>query len=433
MAILYHGTSSRFIRNIIENGLGVLESNGKYAELRSILSKYINPNVLTDEFFDKYSGFIDSGSFSSINIRKIQSKEGVGPFGVFYNNFWGAAKYHAAPEYAKATTSWGAGEFEYGVVKFLNTVQQKLDDLSKTDNYSHDYKDFLNILKNNAKAKYINHGGNLSFYTDGNYETDFPILIKIEVSDSEIAIGKADDARTRNVVKPEQIVGVAFLPPFYYDELNSFNNLVPDLKFLSKEEFLRELNRREGKRHWNEPFEIKDRAGNTAYMFLFPTDDIACVQEFVSGEIYNSYFFARMGHINKGKIAEKRYEHGKPYECEFYNKGELTKRVMFKRGKPAECVFFDEQGDFLNTDEFFIGQDEKYRLVCCPNKLTKQQMFILGYEKQPQKMSDKAKTAYIKEKKEEITSRLKDGKSILTKRVASREKTKQMFYTHKSM
>ena len=53
----------------------------------------------------------------------------------------------------------------------------------------------------NAKAKYINHGGNLSFYTDGNYETDFPILIKIEVSDSEIARGKADDARTRNVVK----------------------------------------------------------------------------------------------------------------------------------------------------------------------------------------------------------------------------------------
>ena len=66
------------------------------------------------------------------------------------------------------------------------------------------------------------------------------------------------------------------------------------------------------------------------------------------------------------------------------------------------------------------------------NKLNKKQMFILNYEKQPQKMSDKAKTAYIEEKKKEIKSRLKDGAGVLTKRTMSREKTELMFCAYKS-
>ena len=60
-------------------------------------------------------------------------------------------------------------------------------------------------------------------------------------------------------------------------------------------------------------------------------------------------------------------------------------------------------------------------------------MFILNYEKQPQKMSDKARTAYIKEKKEEIRSRLKDGTDILKKGIVSKEKAQSVFDTHKSV
>ena len=76
MATLYHGTSSRFISNIIKNGLGVLDTAGKYAEIRNILSKYIKPDILTDEFFDKYAGFIDSGSFLVyIFVKNRHSKE----------------------------------------------------------------------------------------------------------------------------------------------------------------------------------------------------------------------------------------------------------------------------------------------------------------------------------------------------------------------
>ena len=433
MATLYHGTSSRFISNIIKNGLGVLDTVGKYAEIRNILSKYIKPDILTDEFFDKYAGFIDSGTVSTIGLRNIQSIEGKGPFAVIEDNsIFGDTKYSVAPEYAKATTDWGAGEFEYGIVRFLNTIQQRLNYLESNDNNSPDYRKFLKLLKDNAKLKYISSDGNLNFYTDGNYETDFPILIKIEVADNEIANRYTIDARTKNVVTPEQIKGIAFLPPFYYRGTSSLDVIVPDLKFLSKEEFLRELSRREGKRHWNETFETKDKDGNTKYMFLFPTYDIACVQNFVDGDIYKSSFFDRAGHINKGKIAEKHYKHGKPCECVFYENGGITKRVIFENGKPAECIFFNEQGVFLDKDEFFIGKDGKYHLAVWPNKLTKKQMFILNYEKQPQKMSDKAKTAYIEEKKKEIKSRLKDGAGVLTKRTMSREKTELMFGAYKS-
>ena len=53
-------------------------------------------------------------------------------------------------------------------------------------------------------------------------------------------------------------------------------------------------------------------------------------------------------------------------------------------------------------------------------------MFILDYEKQPQKMSDKSKAAYIQEKKEEIKSRLKTRVSILQNVSAPKENTNPM-------
>lgn len=83
MAVLYHGTSSLFAQDIIKNGLGIVQSDNKYDEIRYILSKYINPQILTDEFFDKYAQYISSGSYSSINIRESQREAGNGPFGVF--------------------------------------------------------------------------------------------------------------------------------------------------------------------------------------------------------------------------------------------------------------------------------------------------------------------------------------------------------------
>ena len=105
---------------------------------------------------------------------------------------------------------------------------------------------------------------------------------------------------------------------------------------------------------------------------------------------------------------------------------------MFKDGKPASCAFFNERGEFSGQDYFVTGKDGKYHLELMSNKLNKKQMFILDYEKQPQKMSDKSRAAYIQEKKEEIKSRLKDGAGVLTKRTMSREKTELMFGAYKS-
>ena len=424
MAILYHGTSSCFINDIVSNGLGVVKNTGKYAEIKDILSKYINSDILTDEFFDKYFQFIESGSFSKVDIRQLQAQDGLGPFGVFYNSFWGDTPYYAAPEYAKATTCWGAGEFEFGIINFLNTIEQRIDNLENQDKNSQDYKDFLNLLKNNAKSKYVNPDGTLNFYTEGNYKNDFPILLKINVPDNEIAKWDADDARTKTTIKPEQIESIAFLPPFYYDDFSSFDRFVPDLNFLSKEEFLKELKKRENKRHWNESFEIKDRRGNTKYMFLFPTKDIACVQVFVSGELHHSYFYARKEHLNKGKIAEKFYNNGKVYQCKFLNDSELIARVLFKDNKPNLCEFF-YQGNIVDKKRFVIGKDGIYKLLGVHGKgLTKQQMFILEYEKQPQKISDKAKAGYIKAKKAEIKARLQNRIDTLIKDVEFDKKIK---------
>jgi len=51
--------------------------------------------------------------------------------------------------------------------------------------------------------------------------------------------------------------------------------LFPTLTFLLKEEFLEELKQKENKRHWCEPFEIKDRSsGNTRFKFTFPDNNV---------------------------------------------------------------------------------------------------------------------------------------------------------------
>lgn len=153
MVVLYHGTSSHFAKDIIANGLGTSKSDNQYAEIRYILSKYLTPSLLTDEFFDSYSKYIDSGTYSSINIRQNQGYEGNGPFGALYSSY-NDARYHSAASYAKSTTSWGAGEFEHGIVKFLNSVPKKLADIKNNPDSScpPEYKEFLELIINNAQA-----------------------------------------------------------------------------------------------------------------------------------------------------------------------------------------------------------------------------------------------------------------------------------------
>ena len=48
---LYRGVSSIGIEDILENGIHPYKT--KYDEARAILSKYINPEILTDEFLER--------------------------------------------------------------------------------------------------------------------------------------------------------------------------------------------------------------------------------------------------------------------------------------------------------------------------------------------------------------------------------------------
>ena len=389
MAVLYHGTSSLFAQDIIKNGLGIVQSDNKYDEIRYILSKYINPQILTDEFFDKYAQYISSGSYSSINIRESQREAGNGPFGVFYSNY-SETPYHAAASYAKSTTSFGAGEFEYGIIKFLNTISEKLENTKSNPNFTPpEYQKFLELLINNTRPQYITPEGKLNFYTDGNYEKDFPILLRIEIPDDQVYRKWDDDARIKETVKPENITGIAFLPSFNYNELYPFDRYTPQLKFFSKELFLEELSKRQGKRHWCEPFEVLDtRSQKTSILFTFPTNDIACAQNYFNGNIDKAVFYARKEHLNKGKIAEKNYKNGLPYQCEFFENGELTARVLYKDRKPNKFVSFNGK------------------------KLNPKQLFILKYEKQAQNISTESLTAHIEQRKKEIRERLSKTKDI---------------------
>ena len=203
MVVVYHGTSSKFAKDIIENGLGNVDENGKYAEIRNVLSKYINSEILTDNFFKKYNTFIDLKSVSTMWFREIQAKKGNGPFCVFYDKF---NKYYAAPEYAKATTNKGAGEFESGVVEFLNSIQSKLEALNKKTDGFNKQKELLEILNKNVKTQYIKPDGTFDFYTNGNYEQDFPILIKFDVDEDNLALKYPDESRTKTVIKPDNII-----------------------------------------------------------------------------------------------------------------------------------------------------------------------------------------------------------------------------------
>lgn len=391
MVVLYHGTSSHFAKDIIANGLGTSKSDNQYAEIRYILSKYLTPSLLTDEFFDSYSKYIDSGTYSSINIRQNQGYEGNGPFGALYSSY-NDARYHSAASYAKSTTSWGAGEFEHGIVKFLNSVPKKLADIENNPDSScpPEYKEFLELIINNAQAQYITPDKKLKFHTSGNEEKDFPILIQFEVPDEAIALNRYDDdIRTKEIVRPENITGIAFLPTFRYESPHDF--YTPELKFFSKEEFLEELNKRQGKRHWCEPFEIKNRKSQeTRFLYTFPTSNLACVQEYLKGSIDRSIFYARHNHINKGKIAEKTYQNEQPQECEFYDNGELTTRVIYRDGKPKHIISFDGK------------------------KLTKKQLFILEHEAATPHPSVEAQIKRLNKRKEEIRARQNKAKDSLS-------------------
>lgn len=399
----------------MKNGLGAVKNTGKWSEVRQILSKYlINPEILTDEFFEKYWQFISFGA----GFREDQAKDGDGPFGVVYNEN-GSDKYFSAPAYAKSAVKRGVGEFEDSIIRYLNTIDHggvwyigaSLEDL-------HLSYECQEILKKNIKSKYIGSDGNLYVYKDDSKTNDLPILIRFEVPESDIVIREDRELRVKSVVKPEQITGIAFLPPFRFnvdrhlmgdEEDRRFDKYVPDLKFLSKEEFFKELKKRQNSQSDLNTFDVKDNDENILFMFSFPTENTACVQKFENNQIKCAYFYERDGCVNNGLIARKEYENGQPVKCEFFDARSCygTARVLYQNGKPNTCQFFYVNGKWDKVIEELpiIKSNSVLRMFSkSGNRLTSEQLLILEYDKSSQTTKNKT-----------LAERFKSGVQRLTK------------------
>lgn len=420
MVVLYHGTSSRFIEDILQNGLGHVENTGKWSEVRQILSKYlINPEILTDEFFEKYWKFISFGA----DFREDQAKDGDGPFGVVYNEN-GSDKYFSAPAYAKSAAKRGVGEFEDSIIRYLNTIDHGgiwYIGASSEDLYrSYEVE---KILKENIKPKYIGSDGELYVYKDDNGTNDLPILIRFEVPDSDIVIKEDRELRVKNAVKPEQITGIAFLPPFRYnvdrylqgdEEDRRFDKYVPEITFMNKEEFFKELKKRQKRQSDLDSFDVKDNDGNMLFMFSFPTENTACVQRFENGQIQCAYFYEREGCVNNGLIARKEYENGQPVKCEFFDARSCygTARVLYQNGKPNTCQFFYANGYWDKiVEELPIKKANSVLRIFSKsgNRLTSEQLMILEYEKQTKPQKQKTLAQYIDQAREQVQKKIKSG------------------------
>lgn len=420
MVVLYHGTSSRFIEDILKNGLGHVENTGKWSEVRQILSKYIiNPEILTDEFFEKYWKFISFGS----GFREEQAKDGDGPFGVVYNEI-GPDKYFSAPVYAKFATNHGVGEFEESIIHYLNTIDHGgIWYIGASSEDLHLSYECTAILKENIKPKYIDSDGNLYVYKDDSYKTDLPILLRFEVPDEDIVIKEDRELRVKNAVKPEQITGIVFLPPFRFDtdwhlsddnEDRRFDKFIPDQKFLSKEEFFKELKKRQKQQSELNAFDVKDNDGNLLFMFSFPTENIACAQKYKNGQISCAYFYARDGHLNNGLIARKVYENGQPIRCDFFNPRNCygTARVLYQNGKPNTCQFVYPNGYWDKVlEELPIKKANSVLRIFSKsgNRLTSEQLLILEYEKKSTPEKKRSFAKYIDQARKQMQTKMKSG------------------------
>ena len=77
--ILYHGTSTKDIEKVLEIGYPAAKGNSKYDEVIPIMSKYIRPEILTPDFFERYWDAMNQVFYFAGNpIYRIRQFDGVG-------------------------------------------------------------------------------------------------------------------------------------------------------------------------------------------------------------------------------------------------------------------------------------------------------------------------------------------------------------------
>ena len=228
--ILYHGTSTKDIEKVLERGYPAVRGDSKYDEVIPIMSKYIRPEILTPDFFERYENAMKHVFYSAGNpVYRIRQFEGGsrGIFAVWFEymlegkyrrNLSYDYAFNGAGEYARAAAEFQAGEFEDYFWKDLNVIQ------SITFN-TKEAKELVSIIAKNIQPKYQTENG-YQVYLEKSEQPLFPIVVKIKT--------KLDNFADRVIgdILPEEIVGISFA------EKGEKEN------FLSKEDFLREYHAR---------------------------------------------------------------------------------------------------------------------------------------------------------------------------------------------
>ncbi len=342
----YHGTSSAFAENIIKDGFKFADVSNPFSEFREAFSLYINPEILTNDFFEKYSSFIDLGTVSSFRLRTSQLTEAkaAGPF-VCALNIAEIMPYGPAPEYAHSVTNNCAGELELGVIKYLNQIDQNLNRMD----ISSEELELLRLLKNNAKESFIDDDGKLNFTNPKSEEINFPILFKIKASHEDIA-GYGIDMRIKNEVKPEDIVGIAFVPEFD-------TRSVPVLNFLSKDEFLSELKAKKEKQVKTQSYVLRNPLSQEiSYSLDFLENNHVLETNYTDEKPSKSSLYKQEQGKDKELICEKSYRDGKLHECILNNIDNKSYTLTFNQNEELETIQVSQ--DRLAIERFFVQEGE---------------------------------------------------------------------------
>lgn len=308
---VYHGTSSAFVKSILQRGFISASLDDQYYEVRRIMQKYVNPEILTDEFFKKHAHMMDGFSFSSNRVRTMQlaQMQAVGPFVAFANEM-GDQRYYTTPGYAEDTTQKGAGEYENGVLRFLENVVERTGKGREGIGLSAEEREFYSLIKRNIRPEYL-VDGKYNFRRD--VSNDFPVLIKIKLDSDDEVEGSTCDARVKHEVKPDKIAGIAFLPSFPILRLGD-SGYVPELNFLPPKEFMAELRKRQQGYKPENYMVYNPMRGELKYAVNF-TEDMAIVHDFASKERYDIFVYGRKGRQNTGEICHKDIRGGELYQC----------------------------------------------------------------------------------------------------------------------
>ena len=257
---LYRGVSSAGIEDILKNGVHPYKT--KYDEARAVLSKYINPEILTDEFLEENQDNIGY-AYGSLGFRFRQFQNDGGVFCTrdqFSEEDWkkkGIANselkrefsgVYNAVKYAKQSTQ-DFPEYESFMVYDLNSLSNE-NLIESQEKIETDYmegrlsgEEFEKQQKRiecrrkifeNIKPAYKDKNGQVHIVPE---EGNYPVVLRINGNNREFSYSNRGEVRLAGDLKPEDITGIAFAPE-KVDELPTF---------VSKEEFLKQLKQRKEK------------------------------------------------------------------------------------------------------------------------------------------------------------------------------------------